>query len=533
MKYGLPVFRMCIAVLVSALLVHDLACQRGAVDQGNAGNDLIGNLSVFSQDYTGTNTVPGNICVASDYLPCTTENETLGYNGTSHCVQLDVTAGGYGKLFVGGLSPSLSTNLTLDMAMGRTGDDYATLNVYACGTWLIIRLREGAPTDTLEITSRYFNPTLLSTTSATKNVGFSGGGRFQITIVSNSISMTNIVYLNGEEKLTVPFTAYRQDTLVTAYDPFTNPYVYFEFDSIHPGCTAYLQLYSIEQTVPEYRYITPIANPKLTSFGIDGPYAWDTVDNGLSLVRGGTIWADVHYVRRYSSSQLAALKALIADGWELGIHFSSRLSDIPLADAIALMKTETDNITAVFGQRPTSFCCEANADNITHAYYAYTNLDLVWRNGWNGNGCGLANIGNLHDDTWSFWSPISAAGVAIPSFSHELDVTPAIPYSINPGYLSTFVSNYERNGVRIVGFREYWEMAQNSYHTVISNFVCDPGVSLSLEVSNVGGRSRLLVNAPWANAVRDASGNKVPVEVSDLGIVIEVVAGGYTVTASA
>jgi PKD repeat protein len=436
-------------------------------------------------------------------------------------------------LFVGGLSPSLSTTTTLDMGMGRT-DDRATVNVFAGGAWLVIRLLDGTPTDDLVITSYYYNyvnPTLHSATSVTPDVGLSDGGRFTITVVSNCVGRTNTIYLNGVEKLTTPYTRYKPYNLTSVYDPFVNPFIYFEFASIYSGQTAYLQLYSIEQTVPKYSYITPVSNPKLISFGVDGPHAWDTVDTGLSLLDHGTIWADVKDIGRYSTSEMAALKALIADGFELGIHFSSRLSDLPLADAITLMNAETASITAVFGEPPTSWSSLQGADNITHAEYAYTNLEMVSRNGVNGSAGGLSQIANLADNCWTFWSKASAAGIVIPSFSHELDVTPAITWSISPANFSTFVSNYASNGIQIVGFREYWEKAQNSYHTVVSNVVSDPGVSLSFTVENIGGKSRLLVNAPWADVVRDSSGANVPFEAYGSGIVVEVEDGDYTVAA--
>jgi PKD repeat protein len=540
MKCGLFVFLICVAMVVSTVLVQpgvQISWQDGLQVRfetpdvhaagSNVTNDLIGNLVVFSQDYTDTSIVPSNICLALETMPGYTENATLGYNGTSRCVSLDVTEGASGRLFVGGLSPSLSTTITLDMGMGRT-EDHATVNVFAGGAQLAIRLRNGTPTDALVITSYYYNPTLLSATSVTEDVGFSDSGRFKITIVSNSVSKTNTIYLNDVEKLTTPFTAYRAHEPVTVYDPFVVPFIYFAFDSIYSGQIAYLQLYSIEQTVPEYSYITPISNPELTSFGVDGPHAWDTVDTGLSLLDHGTIWADLTYVNDYSPSELAALKALIADGWELGIHFSSRLSDLPLADAITLMNAQTASITAIFGEPPTSFCSLQGADNTTHAEYAYTNLGMVSRNA----GSILTNVSNLGDNCWNFWNSISAAGIVIPSFSHELDITPAITYSISPGNFSSFLSNYASNGVHIVGFREYWEIVQNSYHTAISNIVSDPGVSLSFTVANMGGKSRLLVNAPWANVVRDSSGGNVPYEVSGSGIVIEVEGGNYTVAAA-
>jgi acyl-CoA thioesterase-1 len=128
--------------------------------QSNVINDPVGDLVVFSQDYTNTGTVPSNMCLALDSLSGHVENETLSYNGTSHCVELDATEGAVGKLFVGGLSPSLSTTITLDMGMGRT-EESATVYICAGGAWLGIRLRNGAPTDDLEITSYYYNYTNL------------------------------------------------------------------------------------------------------------------------------------------------------------------------------------------------------------------------------------------------------------------------------------------------------------------------------------------------------------------------------------
>ncbi|MBM4444686.1 MAG: PKD domain-containing protein [Chloroflexi bacterium] len=417
--------------------------------------------------------------------------------------------------------------------MGRT-EDHSTVNVFAGGAWLEVRLVNSAPTDDLEIVSYYYtytNPTLYSAISVTPNVGFNDSGRFEITIVSDCAGKTNDIYLNGVKKLTTPYTRYLPYSMTTVYDPFVNPFVHFAFDSIYSGQTAYLQLYWVEQTVPRYSYVTPISNPKLTSFGLDGPHPWDTVDYGVSLLDHGTIWADVGWVEDYSPSEMAALKALIADGWELGIHYGARLYDLPLADALALMDAETAEIAATFGEPPTSFCSLQGADNVTHAEYAYASFGMVSRAGVNGCGAGLSSIANLGDNCWTFWSTASAAGIVVPTFSHELDVTPAIVWSISADRFATYVSNYENRGVQIIGFREYWEKAQNSYHTAISNVVSDPGVSLSFTVANIGGKSRLLVNAPWATGVQDGSGGDVPFEVSASGIVIEVEAGDYTVAA--
>ncbi len=531
MKHNLFALLVCTALaLLAALAPAGVALPEVQAASSSVTNDPAGDLAVFSQDFTGMSEVPGNVCLASEVGGGYMENVTLSYSGADHCVSFDGTQGALGRLFVGGLSPSLSTTLSFEMALGRS-EEHATINVFAGGAWLAIRVLDDTPTDDLLITSCYYNPTL-SYSSVTQDLGFSTNGRFKISITANSVTRINRIYLNDVEKLATPFTGYRESAPITLYDQFVNPFMFFSFDSIYPGQSACLQLYSIEQTVPQYSYVTPVSNPRVTSFGVDGPHAWDTVDTGLSLVGGGTIWADPTFIDDYSLSDLAELKALIADGWELGIHFSARLSDLPLADALSLMYNETADVAGVFGQAPTTWCSLQGGDNATHAEYAYTHLGLLSRNGLNGSGAGLTNVGNLGENCWGFWSLVSAAGVVIPSFTHELDISPAIPYSISPDNFTIFVSNYADNGIEFVGFREYWEKAQNSYHTTVSGLVSDPGVSLSFTVANMGGQSRLLVNAPWAAAVLDGSGGHVPYDVCDAGIVIEVPNGTYTVASA-
>lgn len=529
MKHAFFAFVICAALALGAVLAPAAPGVRAA--GASVANDPAGQLAVFSQDYTGLSAVPGNICLASEVGNGYMDNVTLGYDAVDRCVSFDGAQGALGRLFVGGLSPSLSTTITLDLGLVRT-EHHATVNIFAAGAWLAIRLLDGAPTDDLCITSCYYNPTLHYSSHVAEDTGFNNSGRFEIAIRSNSVTGTNRIYLNGEEILATPFTGYREGAPTTLYRQFVNPFVFCSFDSIYPGQSAHLQLYSVEQTVPRYSYVTPVSDPGVTSFGVDGPHAWDTVDTGLSLVGGGTIWADPTFIDDYSPSDLAELKALISDGWELGIHYSARLSDMPLDTALELMDNETALVTSMFGQAPTTWCSLQGGDNISHADYAYTELGLLTRNGLNGSGGGLSNIGNLSDSCWGFWSSVSAAGIVIPSFTHELDITPALSYSISPGNFAAFLSNYATSGVRFVGFREYWDKAQNSYYTTISNVISDPGVSLSFTVSNAAGRSRLLVNAPWANVVRDGSGANVTFEASGSGVVIEAGNGRYTVAAA-
>lgn len=114
------------------------------------------------------------------------------------------------------------------------------------------------------------------------------------------------------------------------------------------------------------------------------------------------------------------------------------------------------------GQKPTSWCSMRNRDNIAHAIYAYENFGMFWRNGDSGIHA-EKDIGNLDDDTWAWWEPVSRAGMVYPAFTHELDLEPAIKYSISSSKFRNWVDNYNSNNVSIVSFYEYSQINRNTY----------------------------------------------------------------------
>ena len=75
----------------------------------------------------------------------------------------------------------------------------------------------------------------------------------------------------------------------------------------------------------------------------------------------GTVWADVGYV---DSDTVTYQKMLLSQGWELGIHYSERLTEIPQDRALALMDSEYATIKSLYGTGPTSFCSLGDNDNI-------------------------------------------------------------------------------------------------------------------------------------------------------------------------
>lgn len=497
-----------------------------------AANDRSGDRTVFHQDFSSMRDVPSNVYLATETEPYVTSNSTLSFDSDDKAVRFDVTQGPIGDFIVGGLSPAISTSVTMDIRFGRTNFN-AEANIRAGSAWLLLTIPESSPSGTLRIRSYYYDPQLTYIQSDINGVVTGNSGRFRITIVTDNDGRTDNIYVDGVQKMTSPTLWSNPKFSPASYDLFVNPSMYFYFTNVPPAGSAYVELYSISQTVPEYKYITPLSNPKLIPFGLDGPHPYQYIRDGLTLMAAnaqrGTIWADPLYIGDYSAQDLNSLKELISNGWELGVHFSERLNQLSSEDATAAMDTEYEIIKAKFGASPTSWCSLGNADNATHADYAYKKYGMVWRNGKNGVGI-LSNIGNLEDANWNFWKKTSAAGAVFPTFTHRLDSTPAIQFSVSPANFSRFVQNYLNNGVQIVGFREYWDIVQNSYRTSISNLRFDKGNLLGFTVDNIGGKSRLFIATPSVESVSDSQGNSVPFENADGGIVIEVRAGDYTLS---
>jgi hypothetical protein len=101
--------------------------------------------------------------------------------------------------------------------------------------------------------------------------------------------------------------------------------------------------------------------------------------------------------------------------------------------------------------------------------------------------------------------------------------------SISYSKFEQWLDNYAANNVSIVGYYEYWTLAQNTYHTQVTDLSIENESSLSFTVDNIGGNSRLFVAAPFAEMVLDGNGNEVPFTDVDGGIIIEVEAGYYVI----
>jgi PKD repeat protein len=211
----------------------------------------------------------------------------------------------------------------------------------------------------------------------------------------------------------------------------------------------------VQQTI-DRQIVTIYPAKKITGFGIDGP---DLKNNtkGIAYMAKygyvGTVWTDP---LANDPITVNFNKALLANGWELGIHFSSRLTDLSLQAAERLMDSEYATVTARYGQAPTSWCSYGNSDNITHAGYAYKKYGMLWRNGPAGIML-FSMVGNIYNILWPWWSQASANAVVYPAFTHRTDRdSETISHSIDYSKFTKWVNNYHDASVKVTGFKQYY-----------------------------------------------------------------------------
>ncbi len=499
-------------------------------------NERAGDRVMFEQDYTVMSSVPDNIVLMNTIAPYQVLNDTLSYNYTAGAVSLFSTPSQYAsRLYIGGLSMAPVVTRHLDIELNRNTGSGSMNSVAVINrdfhVYIFIPNYNPGEVNALGVLSWYMdddgsevNERVDLTTEDWPR--YSSHARVNLSITTDFTQGINKIMIDDRLVLSTPIR-YR------SYDKqLSSPYIAVYNRPIADAWVC-ANIYSITETVPSYSYVTPIPSPKITSFGLDGPHAPDKIERGVELLRNyggvGTLWADVGYISEYYSvEKMSLLRDMLADGWELGIHFSKGLSTLSMPEAIELMESEVSTITEIFGVAPTSWCSLQNKDNATHARYAYENLGMVWRTGLDGTGI-MHNAGGLADERWALWSDISSAGLVSPTYTHRTDEDPAVQYSISYSKFEQWLKNYDAAGVQIVGYYELWSTAMNAHHSEISDLMVDDGKSMSFALDNIGGKSRLFVAAPFAEIVVDGDGNEVPFEEVDGGIIMEVEAGEYQV----
>lgn len=318
-------------------------------------------------------------------------------------------------------------------------------------------------------------------------------------IMFDGCNKTNTIYTQDGSSIVTPF--YNLDRQKLPYIDFSNGYIKFTSFILGEGTRLDVNIYSVNQTA-DRKIITSIGDNKMVPFGLDGPM--NGTKEGIDYLKSkgyrGTLWFDKGLLEKSNETHINYLRSLVAnDSWEVGIHYTKELNSLPLEEAYRVMDEEHQYVYEKIGRKPTSWCCLRNQDNLTHAIYAYENLGMTWRNG-DAVIHAERDVGNLYDDTWEWWEPASKAGMAYPVFTHELDVEPAIKYSISRSKFQDWVDNCYANNMSIVSFYEYNQISRNTYDASFENLQYD-GKLLSFD-AHTNGAALVNVNITAGNSTQ-------------------------------
>lgn len=523
--------------------------------QKNIGNAAQGNIILFSQNYAEVSNVPANIFIAriqntttfdsaystiygaqrSDILFDNTSNElrytttrnspllpysllsaldAIEVSGTIEAIQhlvkpLDVDTfcrcasvpeinyeaeqREIGSLYICNLTPMVKCTYNISMDM-NADDPHSFVELDTPGSKMLF---QDIGNDT--ILKSFFQDNSGNVLSKTIFVG-NADEKSNFEVVFDGENKTNTIVAGNGNSMVTPF--YNLDRQKLPYVDFSNGYIKFTPFVLGEGKFIDINVSGISQKAGR-KLITPIGYSKMVAFGLDGPYTLNLTGQGINYLNSkgcsGTLWFDdVYNLAQFDQKSIEYLRYLVMNGsWEVGIHFSEELNSLPLDEAYKTMDKEYESIYEKIGKKPTSWCSLRNRDNITHAIYAYNKLGMYWRNGESGVHAEEV-VGNLYDDTWTWWEPASRAGMNLPVFTHQTDKDPAIKYSISFSKFKTWVDNYYSNNVSIVPFYEYSLINRNSHDAYFDN-ISSSGNLILFDAHTNGVKSYINVNVTAGN----------------------------------
>ncbi|MDW5562418.1 MAG: Ser-Thr-rich GPI-anchored membrane family protein [Methanomassiliicoccus sp.] len=480
-------YSITIAVMLLACSFFVMFTSNADADSGPAPSEV----TIFDQDYSQNAAIPQNIVLGNNLQYST--DATLSYNTGEGAVEYKTASGQVGSMYVG-IEPFVNGNITIDL---KVTSDHWKSSTYITGSTFVIQtlsLPEGGArvisyyaTSASDYAYQYYDVPASALSDGINTI--------HIMAVGTTKSLT--IFYNDEYKITTPMSSWSIQAL--PYDPLTLPMLRFDNELGSYATWASVLLYGVKETVSG-GVVTAVPGNDYLSFGIDAPKVQINAQGTSYMYAQGDVgvaWVDVVWLQQYPE-QITYAKDLLAKGWELGIHFSKALNTLSAKDAQALMLSEYNQITQIFGQAPTTWCSLYNSDTVDNAVYAYNSLHMLWRTGSSGTGY-LANIGNLDDERWSeFWSKVSDAQMVYPCFTHNTDQTVADDYSISYSNFVNWVDNYE--GKHIIGFNEYYYRIANQVDTKIHYQTYSPDQDVKFSVECNGFPSRLTISFSTASS---------------------------------
>ncbi|AKB23088.1 hypothetical protein MSWH1_2817 [Methanosarcina sp. WH1] len=362
-----------------------------------------------------------------------------------------------GSLYICGLTPMVRCTYHISMDI-KTDNPHSFVELNSPGSKLVIQ-----ETNNRITLKSYYESSSGGIGSETIFMG-NATEKLDFEIMFDGCGKTNTIFAKDGKYITTPF--YNSERRQLPYIDFSNGYLKFTSFLAGKGRDFDVNIYRISQRA-DRKFITAIGDNALVPFGLDGPHVRNTTEKGIRYLNSknnrGTIWFDIELLEQCSESDIEYLRNLVVNNsWDTGVHYSEELNSLSYEQACKVMNEGYSYVYEKIGKKPTTWCSMRNRDNVTHAIYAYENLGMFWRNGDSGIHA-ERNVGNLGDETWAWWEPASRAGMVYPAFTHELDLEPAIKYSISRSKFHNWVDNYNSNKMTIVSFYEYNQISRNTY----------------------------------------------------------------------
>lgn len=399
-----------------------------------------------------------------------------------------------GALYICNLTPMVKCAYEVSIAV-NTDDPASFVELDSPGARLIIKEIENQT----QLKSYYRDPS--GEIKYKKLILGDASEKVNFKIIFDGCNKTNTIHTQNGSSIVTPF--YSLDRQKLPYIDFSNGYIKFTAFILGEGTYLDVNIYSVNQTA-ERKLVTAIGDNKMIPFGLDGPFPMNKTAEGIAYLKDkgyrGTMWLDKGMFEQADKAHVEYLHNLVNDSWEVGIHYTKELNSLPLEEAYRIMDEEHSYMCEKLGQKPTSWCCLRNRDNITHAVYAYEKLGMIWRNGDAGINA-EKEVGNLDDNTWQWWESASKAGMVYPVFTHQTDVEPAIEHSISRSRFQTWVNNCYANNMSIVSFYEYNKTNMNTYDASFENLQYDEKL-LSFNAHTNGASALVNVNVTAGNSTQ-------------------------------
>ncbi len=426
-----------------------------------------GQMLLFHQNYAMQESLPQNIFTSS---PIRQIETTITPRFDNKLINITAKKGDVGDTYICGLSPQPSSVYKIKCAYNSNNQNSEAF-IRIGGTLIGINQKNNKN----GVIAGYYK-----TANGNEHKSFivSEGVNlpFELMVTCNPDTRSATIVFNGKEIHSMELPYWDASIRDLPYPP-TNPgflkiYHYIPVEAAHSS----LDIFELTQETKR-RFITVTSPENIQPFGLDGPHPSSTVNNGIDyLVKNnfnGTLWLDKKYEWAKDQAEFAFIQKVVKEkGWEVGIHYSRGLTELPFEEATKLMREEYEFIKQHSGFTPTSWCSLQSRDNVTLADWAYKNLGMVWRNGSSGISI-LPNVGNLDNGTWLWWNKSMQSGMVHPCFTHKTDIEPAVPYSIDYSKLVKWVDSYKKMGYEIAGFHEWWKINNNTLSATFENIYAD------------------------------------------------------------